>query len=165
VKSHAEAAQYAERMKSNADGARTESNANNEIEFSVVLLGLTLLGLFWYVATISRKARVTKAQKVKNIPTNTTIPDNTGRYSNGAWAMPDQSARRMRDEIKERYSSVAETTPSHPIEIEFENVFFNRTANRRERIVAHWMKLKNCSRSEAMRLAIDDWQKDQRSWR
>jgi hypothetical protein len=148
--------------------ARTESNANDGVP--VVLLGLTLLGFLWWYVAETRRARVAKAQKVRSIPTNSNAPDKSGCYPNGAWAMPDLSVRplrdkdQLRDKDKERSFSDPEAA-AHNIEVEFKNVFFNRTASRRERIVAHWMKLKNCSRSEAMRMAIDDWRKDQRSWR
>jgi hypothetical protein len=52
-----------------------------------------------------------------------------------------------------------------PVESEFANVFFNKTKTDRERIVALWMTRKKCSRLEAMRFAVDDWRKDQRTWR
>jgi hypothetical protein len=48
---------------------------------------------------------------------------------------------------------------------EFKNVFFNRTQVDRERIISFWVKRSRCSRGEAMRLAVEDWRKDQRTWR
>jgi hypothetical protein len=48
---------------------------------------------------------------------------------------------------------------------EFKNVFFNRTETDRERMISFWMNRSVCNRAEAMRLAIENWRKDQRSWR
>ena len=48
---------------------------------------------------------------------------------------------------------------------DFRNVFFNLTEVDRERIIKVWMNRSQCSRSEAMRLAVEDWRKDQRTWR
>jgi hypothetical protein len=48
---------------------------------------------------------------------------------------------------------------------EFKNVFFNRTEADRERLISFWMNRSGCNRTEAMRLAIENWRQDQRAWR
>ena len=48
---------------------------------------------------------------------------------------------------------------------DFNNVFFSRTQADRERIISFWMGRSSCSRTEAMRLAVEDWRKEQRTWR
>jgi hypothetical protein len=52
-----------------------------------------------------------------------------------------------------------------PTEIEYMNVFFNKTPREREQMIVHWMKRKGCTREEAMRAAVEDWRWDTRSWR
>jgi hypothetical protein len=49
---------------------------------------------------------------------------------------------------------------SDALETEFKSVFFSRTSADRERIISYWMKAKSVDRAEAMKLAIEDWQKD-----
>ena len=49
-------------------------------------------------------------------------------------------------------------------EEEFRTVFFSRAKADRERIIAHWMTTKSVGRTEAMRLAIEDWRKDNRRY-
>jgi hypothetical protein len=51
------------------------------------------------------------------------------------------------------------------VERDFNNVFFNKTPAERERIIFGYMNSSGCSRTEAMRRAVEDWRKDNRSWR
>lgn len=51
------------------------------------------------------------------------------------------------------------------IEKEFRGVFFNRTSADLERITSYWMKKRGVNRTEAMRLAMEDWRKDTRAGR
>lgn len=69
--------------------------------------------------------------------------------------------------IDKLWGSTAITVPSPQdaqkndvIEAEFKSVFFSRTSADRERIISHWMRAKSVSRTEAMRLAIEDWRRD-----
>ncbi len=48
------------------------------------------------------------------------------------------------------------------LETEFKNVFFNKTSADRERIISNWMNVNSVDRTEAMRLAIEDWRADNR---
>jgi hypothetical protein len=48
------------------------------------------------------------------------------------------------------------TLPKDHSEIEFKNVFFNKAAADRERIVSYRMRRGQCGRSEAMRLAVEE---------
>ena len=59
----------------------------------------------------------------------------------------------------------SDVPPVRPIENEFRNVFFNKTKDEHERIIAFWKTKKRCTRVEAMRHAIDDLLRDTRSWR
>jgi hypothetical protein len=58
-----------------------------------------------------------------------------------------------------------ETGDDRQVTREFKNVFFNLTEVDRERIISALIKRSRCTRTEAMRLAIDDWRKDQLTWR
>ena len=51
------------------------------------------------------------------------------------------------------------------VETEFRGVFFNRTSADRERIISYWMQKRGVNRTEAMRLAMEDWRKDTRAGR
>jgi hypothetical protein len=55
--------------------------------------------------------------------------------------------------------------PATKVIREFKNVFFNKTEADRERLISLWMNRSGCNRTEAMRLAIENWRQDQRSWR
>jgi hypothetical protein len=59
------------------------------------------------------------------------------------------------------HQSATNATTSERIEIEFKNVFFNRTNADRERIIAYWMRIKVVSRNEAMKAAVEDWRNTQ----
>jgi hypothetical protein len=48
---------------------------------------------------------------------------------------------------------------------EFKSVFFNLAERDRERIIATWRDRARCGRTEAMRLAVEDWRRGARSWR
>jgi hypothetical protein len=50
-------------------------------------------------------------------------------------------------------------------ETKFMTVFFNKTAQDRERIIAYWIKKKKCTREDAMKAAIEDLHLETRSWR
>ncbi len=54
----------------------------------------------------------------------------------------------------------ANAAKDNRIEEEFRTVFFSRAKADRERIITHWMTTKAVGRTEAMRLAIEDWRKD-----
>lgn len=58
------------------------------------------------------------------------------------------------------YPPPASPSKNDDIEAEFRNVFFNTASADRERIISHWMKTEAVSRTEAMRLAVEDWRKD-----
>jgi hypothetical protein len=65
-------------------------------------------------------------------------------------------------------STSAPTRPSaslSKIEIEFKNVFSNKSQKDHERIIVFWQQKKSCQREDAMRHAIDDLRQQTRSWR
>jgi hypothetical protein len=48
------------------------------------------------------------------------------------------------------------------IEHEFRKVFMFTSNEGKEALIKRWIDGKKCSRGEAMRLAIDEWQRDNR---
>jgi hypothetical protein len=54
---------------------------------------------------------------------------------------------------------------SRAIELDFRNVFLTTSKEGQEALIKHWMDRTRCGRSEAMRLAVDEWRREQRSWR
>jgi hypothetical protein len=48
---------------------------------------------------------------------------------------------------------------------EFKNVFFNLTEHDQERLISRWMSKSSCSRTEAMRSAVEEWRSEQQTWR
>jgi hypothetical protein len=48
---------------------------------------------------------------------------------------------------------------------EFKSVFFNRGSADRDRIIKYHMAKRNCGRVEAMRFAVEEWRREQRTWR
>lgn len=78
-----------------------------------------------------------------------------------------QALRALQD-LQIRYAYMGPPKPERvrsPIEREFINVFFNKTEADRERIIELWIQKKQCSREEAITLALEQWQRDNRSWR
>jgi hypothetical protein len=51
------------------------------------------------------------------------------------------------------------------IELDFRNVFLTTSKEGREALIKRWMDRTRCRRREAMRLAVDEWRREQRSWR
>jgi hypothetical protein len=51
------------------------------------------------------------------------------------------------------------------IELDFRNVFLTTSKEGQEALIKRWMDRTRCGRREAMRLAVDEWRREQRSWR
>jgi hypothetical protein len=56
-------------------------------------------------------------------------------------------------------------TPANAVEKEFKSVFAIKADSDRERMVAAYMQDRGLTRSEAMQLLIDQWRRDNRTWR
>jgi hypothetical protein len=79
-------------------------------------------------------------------------------------AHAEQSARPLHAANKAQ-SQPHSAQANEAVETEFRSVFFSRTSADRERIISYWMQKRDVDRTEAMRLAIDDWRKDTRAGR
>ncbi len=67
-------------------------------------------------------------------------------------------------ETPSRPPNMSATNKKHArddIEVEFKNVFFNKTHADRERIIAYWLRTGAVSRAAAMKSAISDWRNEQ----
>jgi hypothetical protein len=111
--------------------------------FSVGAIGLLV------VATRSRRAGAPKAPVTVHAGAPN-VPDSKGRYPNGAWAMPDQSR------ISASYNEA---------ERAFKSVFAMKSMADREALIAQVRKVHGGTREQAMQRAVQEWQRDNRSWR
>jgi hypothetical protein len=97
------------------------------------------------------------------------------REREGVWTLRPALARHQDNKEKEDRAANGQTeesalSPSHTVgsaamasvEREFKQVFFNLTADGRERVIQGTMIKKRCTRVEAMRLAIEEWRADNR---
>jgi hypothetical protein len=86
-----------------------------------------------------------------------------GHLGSGPWRVA---------EVKERpglRAGLAQAASQHgkgqAIEREFKNVFMLTSKEGQEALIKRWMDRTKCGRGEAMRLAVDEWHREQRSWR
>lgn len=97
------------------------------------------------------------------------------REREGVWALRSNLARQQdtkanEDRAANSHSEESASPPSHTalsdaivsVEREFKQVFFNLTADGRERVIQGTMIKKRCTRIEAMRIAIEEWRSDNR---
>jgi hypothetical protein len=50
-------------------------------------------------------------------------------------------------------------------EHEFNKLFMTTSKEGKEALIQRWTDMKKCSRDEAMRLAMEEWRRENRSWR
>ena len=65
---------------------------------------------------------------------------------------------------KPRYHAVeaVQTGSNTAIETDFRKVFMLTSQEGKEALISDWMQRKNCNRVEAMRLAVEEWRRDNR---
>jgi hypothetical protein len=71
-------------------------------------------------------------------------------------------------QIEHQFSMAASTevrTLDPRIERQFSKVFIRASKEGKEAIIKGWTDRKKCSREEAMRLAVEEWRVQNRSWR
>ena len=117
-------------------------------------IGVSAILLF-----LSRWISGKRRRQIATASTSAKIIDERGRYADGAWAMPDQSRDTSAPRAQRYEDAVSEA------EATFNNVFSTKSAADRERIIKRYMTAKTCNRDAAIRYAVDEWRKDNRSWR